>query len=226
MKQKGFTLLEVLIGTAVLSMMVFMIWQVSSTNLNAVERTEKRDEVFQMGRLALERMAEDINMAFLVTNSEFLGVTKDGSKVETAFIGDDKGNFDSLDFDSLSHYRMFRYVKESDQAEIGYYVEQDTENPEAYRLMRRENPFLTNDVTEGGKAYPLAEGITEFQLEFYDGRANDWTKNWNSKEVDQKDKLPRAVKITISFPDPADEEEKISFSTIAFIGLWKYPIEF
>lgn len=225
--QAGFTLLEVMIGTVVLAMMVFIIWQISSANLDAKARTEKRDEIFQMARLAVQRVVDDVNMAFLVTNSELLGKTRDGANIETAFIGDDKGGQDSLNFNSMSHWRMFRNAKESEQVEVGYYVERvpDSEE-ETYRLMRRENPVMDNDVLEGGKVYPVAEGINGFEFEYYDGRQHEWTRNWNSKDVDQKDKLPRAVKITLSFPDPEDSEEKISFSTIAFIELWQFPIEF
>jgi len=225
-KQSGFTLLEVLVGTAVLAMMVTMIWSISSSTLDAEFRVGKRDEIFQMGRIATDRVVKDLNMAFLVTNSQLLGKTKDGANVESAFVGDDKGGYDSLDFNSFSHWRMFRNVKESDQVEVGYYVEPDPEIRDRFILMRRESSYLDNDVMKGGKAYPVAEGISEFQLSYYDGRNQDWTENWNSKEVDQKDKLPRAVKVTISFPDPDLEDEMLKFSTIAFIELWQFPLEF
>lgn len=225
MRNRGFTLLEVLIGTAILSMMVFMIWTVTSTTMNAEDRVAKRDRVYQMARIALRRVTEDINMAFLVSKEDLLGKTRDGAKRETAFIGDDKGDFDTLDFNSFSNWRMFRNIKESDQSEVGYKVEQDPEE-EVYKLMRRQNAHIDDDVAEGGKSYPVAEGLTAFQLSYYDPSTNEWTENWNSKEVDQKNKLPKAVKITLEFKDPDDAEEPISFSTIAIIGLWKNPIEF
>jgi type II secretion system protein J len=227
MKQKkGFTLLEVLIGTAVLSMMVLIIWSITSSTLNSEDRASGRDKLYQMARLALRRVTEDVNMAFLVTSADLLGKTRDGASKETAFIGDDNGDFDKLDFNSLSNWRMFRNVKESDQSEVGYKVEEDPEEPDLYRLMRRQNPYLDDDVTDGGKSYPVAEGVTEFQLSYYDNKTNEWTENWNSKEIDHKNKLPKAVKITIVFADPDDEDESVSFSTITFIGLWQNPIEF
>lgn len=227
-KKEGFTLLEVLIGTAVLSMMVFLIWSISSTTMNSEDRVEKRDKVYQMARLALRRISEDVNMAFLVGKQDMLGKTKDGMSVQTAFIGDDKGQFDSLDFNSFSNWRMFRNIKQSDQSEVGYKVEQDPEEPDMNRLMRRQNPYLDNKVEEGGKSYPVAEGISAFQLSYYNPKTNEWVDNWNSTEVDFKDQLPKAVKITLVFKDPESDEEEndIAFSTIAMIGLWKNPIEF
>ena len=225
-KSKGFTLLEVLIGTAVLGMISFIIYSISSTVLESENRVTKRDEVYQMARLALRRVTEDLNMAYLVVNKDFLSKSTDGAPAETAFIGDDKGQYDTLDFNTLSNWRMFRNTKESDQSEVSYKVEPDPEEEDLYRLMRRQTGIIDNDVTEGGKAYPVALGLKEFQLSYYDGRADDWTDNWNSKEVDQKDKLPKAVKITIAFPDPVEPEENINFATITFIGLWEYPIEF
>jgi len=225
-KNSGFTLLEVLIGTAILSMMVFMIWQVSTTTLDSQDRVQRRDLVYQMARVAIERLTDDLNMAFLVSNKDLVGMTKEGSKIETAFVGDDKGNMDMLNFNSFSHWRMFRNIRESDQCEIGYYVEQDEEEREYYRLMRRESPYLDDDIEEGGKAFPVAEGIQAFEASYYDGRAQDWTENWNSREVDQKNKMPRAVRLKLSFPDPDVEDGTIDFETIVFIELWQFPIEF
>jgi len=133
---------------------------------------------------------------------------------------------DTLNFNSFSHWRMFRNIRESDQCEVGYYVEQDEEEREYYRLMRRESPYLDDDIEKGGKAFPVAEGIKGFEASYYDGRAMDWTENWNSREVDQKNKMPRAVKLKLSFPDPDLEDETIDFETIVFIELWQFPIEF
>lgn len=226
MKKTGFTLLEVMVSVAVLAMMTLTIALFTNSTIDAEDRMVERDEIYQMARLAVGRVVDDVNMAFLVTNSELLGKDKEGSKVETAFIGDDKGNMDTLDMNTFSHWRMFRDEKVSEQAEVGYYSESDPDNRDLYRLMRRESTLIDNDVSKGGKAWPVAEGVSEFQLSYYDARQNKWTDNWNSKEVDKKDKLPRAVKISISFPNPIDKEDKISFSTIAFIGLWQYPIEF
>lgn len=224
--QKGFTLLEVMVGLAVLGIMVTMIWQISSGTIDTKERVEKRDQIYQTARIAMDSIVKDLSMAFLVTNSELLGKTKDGQTVETAFIGDDKGGFDELNFNSFSNWRMYRDTKESEQAEIGYSVERDEEDKELYRLTRRVSPYLDDNVIEGGSKEPVAVGITGFELEYYDGREHDWTKNWNSEEVDQKDKMPRAVKVTISFKDADNPDEMISFSTIGFIELWQYPIEF
>lgn len=226
MNNKGFTLLEVLIGTAVLSLMVFMIWSISSTTLDSEDRITKRDEVLQMARISFRKLSDDISQAFIAANQDLLGKTKDAANVQTAFIGDESGGFGKIDFTSFSHWRMFRDAKESETAEVGYYVVQDQEVPEKKILMRRESTLLDNDVTEGGKAHPLAEGVANFKLEYYDGRQNEWKREWNSTTADNKDKLPKAVKIFLSFTDPGESEEPLEFSTIVYINLWQYPVEF
>lgn len=227
--KNGFTLIEVMVSIVVLAMMAILIQSISSSNLDSIDRTEKRDKVFQTARFAMDRMIKDINMAFLVADDSLIGKTKDESKVENAFIGEDKGGFDTLNFNTFAHWRMFRDVKESDQAEIGYYVTPDPDEDGQFRLMRRESPFLDNDVTIGGKAYPIAENLREFQLRYYNPKNNEWTSSWNTKEVDVKGLLPRGVEIVLVFPDPVEPDEKernIKFKTIAFIGLWKSPIRF
>ena len=209
-------------------MMVFLIWSISSSTLDSEDRVSKRDDVFQMARLTLRKLTDDISMAFLVSNQDLLGKTKDGANIVTGFIGDEKGGYGAIDLATFSHWRLFRNAKESEQCEVGYYVEKDPdiEDEDVYRLMRRESVVIDNEVSEGGKTYPLALGLKDFKLEYYDGRQNEWKKEWNSTTAENKDKLPRAVKIELSFPDPSDDEFTIDFSTIAFIALWQYPIEF
>lgn len=223
---KGFTLMEVLVGTAVLAMMAFLIWSITATNLSSEERSRLRDEVYQKARLAIRMMTDDLSMAFLVANQDLLGKTGDGSNSVSSFIGNEKGGFPSVNFNSFSHLRLFREVKESDQAEVGYYVEADPELKDVYRLMRRESPVIDKNTAEGGDANVVTDGLIKFELEYYNSRTEDWTTDWNTQEVDYKDRLPRAVKIKIVFPDPNNDEETISFETIAFISLWKNPIEF
>lgn len=226
MNKRGFTLLEVLVAMAILTMIFVSTIAFNRIIQTSEDRVDKREELYQMGRIAIEKVTQDINMAFLVAKPELLGKTKDGANIEIAFIGEDRGNFDTLNFDSFSNWRMFRNSKESDQIEVGYYVEDIPDEPDTFRLMRRTNPYLDNDVTKDGKAYPLAEGIKEFQLSYYDAANGEWTDNWNSKDIEKKNKLPKAVKITISFPDPDLEDKTISFTTIAFIGLWENPLDF
>jgi len=223
---KGFTLLEVIIASAILSMIFITTLSLNKIFQDGQDRVEKLEQVYQMARISIEKLTDDINMAFIVSNNALLGKTKDGSQIETAFIGDDKGTYDTLDFNTFSHWRMFRGIKESDQAEVGYYVERDPEDSENYRLLRRENPILDNDVTKDGDVLPLAEHVKSFELSYYDNKSQEWTRNWNSKEVDQKNTLPKAVKIELSFEHPIIEDETVNFATIVFIGLWKHPINF
>jgi len=47
-----------------------------------------------------------------------------------------------------------------------------------------------------------------------------------TKEIDKKNKLPRAVKISLIFNDPVKDSEVLKFQTIAVIPMWKNEINF
>lgn len=226
MNKKGFTLIEVMAALAILSLIFVQIFTFTSITRKLESRDEGRSEVYQVARVAMGRIVSDLDMAFLTGNQALLGKTSDGTNVETAFIGEDKGAGDSLDFDTFSHWRMVWGAKESDQAEVGYFVKPDPKDSDLNILMRREGNVLDSDVTKGGDEYPIATGVKEFQLRYYDNVAHEWRNDWNTKGMEIKNKLPEAVEITLVFADPVKEDEVLAFKTIAMIPMWKDEINF
>ncbi len=211
MKRNGFTLIEIMIAMAILAVMAVLFFTSMSQTINSKDDVEKKDELGHSANLALNKMSMDLQMAFLLNGPEFLG--SDG-KMKTAFIGKE----DRVDFPSFSHVRYFKDVKESDYAEVGYYVEDDKEDPSKKLLMRRESKGIDDKPEEGGKGEAMIEGVKEFHLEYYDSKKKEWLKNWDSTQVDFSNRLPRAVKIELKVQDPA-MEEPYAFSTIVDLKL-------
>lgn len=214
---RGFTLIEVMIAMAILAVMAVLLYTSMSQTLNSKDDVEKKDELNHSAILTLNKMSLDLQMAFLLNGPEFLG--SDG-KVKTAFIGKE----DKVDFSSLSHTRYFKDSKEADYAEIGYFMEDDKEEPGKKLLMRRESKWIDDKPQEGGKAEAMVEGVKEFQLEYYDPTKKEWQKAWDSTQVDVANRLPRAVKIELKVQDP-EMEEPYTFSTIVDLKLLE-PITF
>lgn len=238
MKQAGFTLIEVLVSVAILAFIMVLLWSSSGQSLNAKERFEKRDAIYHEGRVALRKLADDLNMAFLIRSpaSRMAAATAAAPppvaevarrpRPITFFIGEDEGGRDSLRFTSLSNLRLFKNAKASDQAKVSYAVVPDSEEPNVLNLVRTYSPWLDEKDTVEGTSYVVAENIREFNVEYFDQRTQEWVRAWNTTTIDWWDRLPRAVRMTLSFPDPDDETESIVMMTATLLPMSKGPISF
>lgn len=227
--KSGFTLLEVMVSVGILGVIMVLIWSATGQSIRSKDRIESRDLLFHAGQVALKKIADDIAVAFL-TKAQTPSTTgteqaQAQSGFKTFFIGEDRGDQDGLRFTSLSHMRLVRNSKESDQARIAYEVVPHPEEVRFYNLMRREEPWLSVDTEVGGRGFPIAEKIVRFDVEYYDERKNDWGKEWNTERAEYKYKLPMAVRITIVFADPEDEDAEIPLSIAVMPALWKAPIQ-
>ena len=109
---------------------------------------------------------------------------------------------------------------------MSYSVQPSPDDSQVLNLVRTFSPYLDDQDTVEGTSYVVAENIREFSLEYYDLRKQEWGRTWNSEAIDWKDRLPRAVRITISLPDPEDDRESIVMRTATMIALSAGPIEF
>lgn len=234
----GFTLLEVMVAVAIMGLIMTLVWSSSSQSLRAKERVEGRDMVYHAGGVALRKIAEDLSMAFLAGQApqpptEGLAASPPAAAavltpaaLKTFLIGDDNGDADGLRFTSLSHLRLFQDANQSDQCKIAYEIVPSEERPGRQDLVRREEAWL--DATTELKADPqvLVEGVKAFNLEYYDGRKWEWGKEWDTEKQDWQRRLPLAVRVTLTFADPNDEERTIPLATAVTLPLARGPIDF
>ena len=237
MSKKGFTLIEVLVSIAILSYIMVAVWSSTSQSFDAKERFEKRDAIYHEGRVAMRKLGDDLNMAFLIKPpGARIGLTAEGLPTTTEiatrprpitfFIGEDNGERDSLRFTSLSNLRLFRNAKESEQIKVRYAVEAAPDDPNVLNLVRTYATSLDEKDVVEGVSYKVAENIREFNLEYFDPRKQEWVRVWDSLKIDWKDRLPRAVRMTLSFPDPDDDRESIVMVSSVMVPLSTGPIEF
>lgn len=224
--KKGFTLIELLVALAILSMLFAAVLQALTSVKKGGARAEALGNIYQMGRVTIDRITRDINMAFLVTDKKLLGTSADGAEVKTAFFGRSGGGLDAVNFTTMSHLKMYFNAKEADQAEVGYYTENDPEHEGLKVIMRRESPYIDGDIESGGASYIIATNVKKFELGYYDGRKFEWVDEWNSESAYNKDQLPRAVRVKVVFEHPYLKEKEISMIGIAPVAMWQSPIEF
>ncbi len=215
--RRGFTLLEIMLAVAVLSLVGTMIYSgFAQTALNKA-RIEQDVDHSRVIHMTLERMARELTMAFVSTH---VNPSLDLRIVDTAFIGKDNGKDDRIDFTSFSHRRLYRNARESDQNEISYFVTEHPDDPGVLVLARREQNRIDEDPRRGGKSQILVENIEEFNVEYFDPLLSDWVQTWNTEDMlAQPNRLPTQVRIRLSVKDPRHRGETQTFGTRVTIPL-------
>lgn len=225
---KGFTLIEVMVGVAIIAIISLLLWQSSSVMINAKMRYEVQDERFHEVLLALTRMTDDLSMAFLYQSEDHLG----GGGIEPQriiqFLGKDNGDQDEIHFASMSHVRYMKDSKECEQTEISYFLKKSEEKEGGvFSLIKRIQSPPDRDPKKGGTEYLVLEDVLALKLQFYNENKQEWKREWDSSSVDFNKSLPKAVEIIIEINDPVDPEgEKKSFITTALLEMAPGPNDF
>ena len=116
LRQRGFTLIEVLIAVGITAVIGAMALGAFSRSAAARQSVEEQDERVSGARAALGRMARDVSSAFL---SDHFDRQRFRDR-PTVFKGRDGGDRDSLLFATMAHGRAVRDARESDQSVVEY----------------------------------------------------------------------------------------------------------
>jgi type II secretion system protein J len=202
----GFTLLEVLVAMALVSVLVGGITLTISTSLRVWERSRELAELNQEARAIMEMMTRDLRGAYL-------GLYRQ-SGYFLAQSGTDEA---TLEF-TTENAAMARTALRP-EAEL-VLTEESTETPTSdfvavrYRLIGGEltrmsllapkEAWLTETPETAGAALEdiLSDSVAEMQLRFYDGA--EWVTGWETAEEDRQ--LPRGVSIEFVLVDERGNE--------------------
>jgi len=198
-RRAGFTLLEILVAIGVLAIIAALTFETIAGAIRARDMLEANDAMTQSARVALSKLKRDLALAWLTPNTQAVNTFR------TVFVARDD-NPDRLWFTSLSHQRLYRDARESDQTEITLWTEDDPTRSDAMVLLRREAPRIDQEPEEGGPILPLAYGVVGFDVHFLDPVKNEWKPEWDSTGVDQANRLPRAAQITLTLLGPDEDE--------------------
>jgi prepilin-type N-terminal cleavage/methylation domain-containing protein len=223
----GFTLIEVVISTALMALTIVAAYLCFSASLSTQKALEPRLEVIQNARVAMALLAADLRSACpLDKDTPFLGIHRELASTVA----------DSIDF--ATHNYTPKNPREGDFCETSFYLQEDPETGR-FSLWRRRNPTIAPDPFSGGYREEIATGVLGLGFEYYDGL--DWYSSWGEMngakaQTSQKDRpnlsgMPEAVRITIWFDanphgkkvETREENEKpeppLVFQTIARVNL-------
>jgi general secretion pathway protein J len=192
---RGMTLLEIIVAISILAMVALLIFG-AFDGLNKGKKGEAlRSERARQGRSAVLRMARELQSAFLSLHQPLNMALN--TRV-TVFSAQPSGTFDRVDFAAFAHRRLEKDAKESDQAEIGYFVVADPNKSDKFDLVRREQTPIDLEPTRGGVVNVLAEDVEELHFKYLDPMNSQWTDRWDTTQVSgQPGRLPLFVRITL-----------------------------
>ena len=177
----GFTLIEVLISLALLTIVLGAIYASFFSVQSALERFDSVSLKYHEARSALDIMRREIESAILkVADSE------DKSLTGTEFIIKDRDVFGK----SASSLVLTAFTSSGHIGRISYGIKQ---NPEQLDLLKNQSPHM---MPANIYTLQLIEGVESFSVETLFN--NTWVKTWDSNNTD---KLPDVVRITVEFND-------------------------
>ncbi len=213
-RRPGFSLMEFMLAVAILAMMGGITWGAIARFFDGYETVTRVDARYHNIRVAMNRMATEISMAFITSNRRHKGRERIW---QTVFKKEDESPFPVLHFTAFAHQKLRANAKESDQAEISYFGARDPDESDQLNLMRRVDPIMDQEPDKGGRAQILAEDIKDFEIKFYDPKDDDWGDEWDTEKIEFAGRLPPMVEILLTIE--GEDGKDITFTTKTRINL-------
>jgi prepilin-type N-terminal cleavage/methylation domain-containing protein len=194
-RQRGVTLLEIMIALAIMGLMMALTWSTISNTSRAKRSSEKIEQRNHEIRVAMGQVVHDLESAYLSLNED-----TNATNHRTLFIGRSGGKVPELRFSALSHRVLTADANESEQTLISYEAMTDRQENDKTHWIRREQRRLSNENPEQEPAEydVLVHDLEDVTFEFWDWNGQEWKDRWDSTAIDgQKNKLPTRVRITL-----------------------------
>ncbi len=229
MKNRGFTLVEVMISMLIMSMLTVLISTSIRTAVRNKKSLEKKIEAetdlydsLRVIKMDLERAfhyqdvfweIENLAIQQLENEKQNQGQNQGGNRQGqprqppiklTQFLGEAA----SVHFTTLNHFRTKYNAPESDQMEVGYFVDscdRRSGNGTTNCLWRRSSPQIDDEVDKDGARVVVAYNVKKFALEYRSDKEQDeWVDQWrsdNKGRADHRNKFPNFVKVSLEIED-------------------------
>ncbi len=187
-KQKGFTLIEIMVAVgvfALISVAAYQLLTAASKSSQAIEISSERTAELQRAMLRIEQDIEQL--AYRTTRNQY-------GDVSPLFRGE-SGTDDSSGYIEFtrSGWRNPAGLPRSDLEHLKYKLDQGT-------LWRLSWFYLDRDHEEADLKRPMLKGITRINFKFLKG-LDSWQNQWATTGVDDELNIPRAISIEFEFGD-------------------------
>jgi len=210
----GFTLLEILVAMAILATILSTIYASFSDTFRNINYAESQAEIYQMARIALERIHEDLECTVIFEDENPPGDQETG-QAPKGFFGKnetiDEKNADILTFLSSKHLSLDENDEYSGLTWVSFYVQENDEEKGLvlYRSDTPESEEMPEPKTEG---LILCDNLASVNFTYFDASQEAYD-NWDSSDEKFKGKPPAMVSIQLEFLNESDSEETLKFET-------------
>ncbi|HNX24471.1 MAG TPA: type II secretion system protein GspJ [Spirochaetota bacterium] len=202
-KNDGFTLIEMLVATAVSSVILVMVYTAYASIIRSVNQ----------GKIA-SQYYEELNLILRRIDSDLLNTYWNETAKNISFISEIEGNSSRLNFvtGEYKSNRMILSVKDnfpsSDIHEVGYYLKRDNKTGKN-NLIRRSEIHYDSSPLDGGIEEVIFRNVESIRFDFK--YRSDWIDTWDTRE---KKRLPSGIKTTLVVIDPYNNKDTYEFFTI------------
>ena len=223
--QHGFSLLELLVSLAILALLVTLLYgsfsQISRTTLSVEQSLRAREEL----RLLMKVVLDDLQAVQYLPRLVALNDSQTPGSLTTSFETglivrlaegpEGPESSSELHFHAARKARFFPEWRAQDPQlhEIGYrlLLNQETQR---WGFWRREDFYVDETLTEGGRDYLLTDRVVLFRVELLEqeiqladgGTQENWVQEWDSTEgacerngeENNSFCLPRALRLTLA----------------------------
>jgi general secretion pathway protein J len=237
MSRRGFTLLEVLVATAILAIILMTVYGVLSKALYAKNHSEERADLYASGREAVLKMADELEGALPPTAGStisFVGIP-----------GTERVPTDAVQFAVVVRRQFGASQSRGGRALVSYSLDPVKDTPNLFALRRQEQmlteaaPAESSDGSSdgdpmGGDAAPeppstlaayLLDQVAGLRLRYLDPTSGDWVDHWDTTDQPAPPQppiaLPGAVEITLFLADNGGGTH--DFATIVDLPLFSVP---
>jgi general secretion pathway protein J len=184
MRDKGFTLVEILVAVAMVALLLTTVYGVFNSVSDAKQRLEAESEGYHQARVLFDRIGRELRGAYF-----------DKDKKDTRFLGGT--TTDKYPYLELSTTAGTPYGgRQGGISVVRYELRPDPEagKGEDTRVLMRNEYSYFNTAGADRVGYRLTAGIGEMKVRFYS--KGQWVEDWNART----DGLPELVEVTLSLP--------------------------
>lgn len=203
----GFTLIELLLAIFIFALVISAVYGAYHATFRVVDNSEAALAVAGKGRLALERIHEDLFSLVQGKSGFFSGKHNQISGMDS----------DRLSFYSSLHISFRRNRQGGGTALIEYIVEEDDETG-MLNLYRKDHLLLPGRKAEEERSekYLLCDGLKGVRFFYFDRNGtqhDEWHSDDEQAAVDETGKFPLMVSVVLRFGRSVDSEDVDIFTT-------------
>jgi prepilin-type N-terminal cleavage/methylation domain-containing protein len=214
MSRRGFTLLEILVATAILGIVLMTVYGVLARALYAKNHSEERAELYAAGREAVLKMGDELESALPPTAGVGVGFVGEA--------GTDRVPNDRVWFTMVIRRTLGASLNRGGRAWVSYSLDEVENTPNLFALRRQEELVLTPEPDTGEETDPEAadaaaaatpsaiaahilDQVAGLRFRYLDAETGEWLDSWDTTAEPPPGQpprgLPAAVQITLFLAD-------------------------